>query len=63
LSKAVEPVNTRAEIAKVANVSEGTIAKVKTIKANNAINLHYFLSLFLSNMVQNGTFSCIFLQS
>ena len=33
LSKAVEPVNTRAEIAKVANVSEGTIAKVKTIKA------------------------------
>jgi ParB-like chromosome segregation protein Spo0J len=33
LSNPVEPVNTRAEIAKVANVSEGTIAKVKTIKA------------------------------
>jgi ParB-like chromosome segregation protein Spo0J len=32
LSKS-DPVNTRAEIAKVANVSEGTIAKVKTIKA------------------------------
>jgi ParB-like chromosome segregation protein Spo0J len=32
LSKS-EPIDTRAEIAKIANVSEGTIAKVKTIKA------------------------------
>ncbi len=34
LSNLIEPVNTRAEVAKIANVSEGTIAKVKTIKAN-----------------------------
>jgi ParB-like chromosome segregation protein Spo0J len=32
-SKPIEPVNTRAEIAKTAGVSEDTVAKVKTIKA------------------------------
>jgi len=37
LSKAIEPVNTRKEIAKLAGVSEGTIAKVEKIKIDEII--------------------------
>ena len=41
-SNPVEPVNTRAELAKTAGVSEDTVAKVKTIKAKDKLAAEIF---------------------